>query len=398
MGVLDVTRQGPSSDDSIIGYDYHSHAPYTTSFNANDEVRIPIQQQDIYTLPSESYLHLEYTVTGAANAAVAGTPCVSGFFANLFSEIRYEINGVEVDSIRNPGITSLMKNAMTFERDERSKMEAAGYKFSSTTGFANFAADGTKMDVPLRYLLGFAEDYRQILLNVKQELVLRVNPNFNDCVNVAAANVAITKLLWRMPYLEVADDVRMRLLQIVQNDTPISIPFRHWELYEYPTLPQSIKHTWTVKSTTQHEKPRYIVVGMQTARRGVAAANSSKFDKCSMKDIRVFLNNKYYPYESIDGDDNRIYNMYAAFNGVYNHDNARSSKPLLETGAISTDNIMLFAFDCSRQNESLKTGSIDVRIEFEATDNIPANTRAYCLMIHEMTKQYRPLTGLVQSA
>jgi len=117
-----------------------------------------------------------------------------------------------------------------------------------------------------------------------------------------------------------------------------------------------------------------------------------------MKDIRVFSNNEYYLYESIDGDDNCVYNMYAAFNGVYNHDNAHSSKPLLETGAISTDKKMLFAFDCSRQNESLKTGSVDVKIEFETTANIAANTRAYCLMIHVMIKEYRPLTGLVQSA
>ncbi|XP_022203416.2 uncharacterized protein LOC111060081 [Nilaparvata lugens] len=400
MGVLDVTQNGPSSDNSIIGFEYHSHAPYTVSYNTNDEIRIPIQQQDVYTLPSESYLHLEYTVTGAANAAVAGTPCVSGFFSNVFSEIRYEINGVEVDGIRNPGVTSLMKNAVTFERDEWTKMEGAGYKFSSTTGFADFAANGadtTIMDVPLRYLLGFAEDYRQILLNVKQELVLRVSPNFHDCVNVAATNVAITKLLWRMPYVEVADDVKLRLLQIVQNDTPISIPFRHWELYTYPTLPQTRKHTWTVKSTSQLEKPRYIVVGLQTARRGVAAANSSRFDKCNMKDVRVFLNNRYYPYESIDGDDNRIYNMYAAFNGVYNHGNARASNPLFEKNAIGDGKIMLFAFDCSRQNESLKTGSIDVRIEFEASENIPGNTTAYCMMIHEMTKEYRPMSGLVLS-
>ncbi|XP_039291685.1 uncharacterized protein LOC120353106 [Nilaparvata lugens] len=201
-----------------------------------------------------------------------------------------------------------------------------------------------------------------------------------------------------MPYVEVADDVKLCLLQTVQNDTPISISFRHWELYTYPTLPQTRKHAWTVKSTSQHEKPQYIVVGLQTARRGVAAANSSRFDKCNMKDVRVFLNSRYYPYESIDGDDNRIYSIYAAFNGVYNHGNARASNPLFENSAIGDGKVMLFAFDCSRQNESLKTGSIDVRIEFEASENIPGNTTAYCMMIHEMTKEYRPMSGLVVSA
>ncbi|XP_022199580.2 uncharacterized protein LOC111056509 [Nilaparvata lugens] len=271
----------------------------------------------------------------------------------MFSEICYEINGVEVDGICNPGVTSLIKKAVIFERDEWTKLEGAGYKFSQSHGFTDSAANGadtTIMDVPLRYLLGFAEDYRQISLNVKQELVLRVSPNFHDYVNVAAANVAITKLLWRMPYVEVADDVKLHLLHIVQNDTPIIILFGHWELYTYPTLQQTRKHTWTVKSTSQQEKPQYIVVGLQTARRGMAAANSSHFDKCNMEDVRVFLNSRYYPCESIDGDDNCIYNMYAAFNGVYNHGNARASNPLFGKSAIGNGKIMLFAFDCSHQN------------------------------------------------
>ena len=398
MGILDVIRGGPRIDNSIIGYDYHSHAPYTTSFNANDEIRIPIQQQDIYTLPSESYLHLEYTVTGAGAAALGGTPCVSGFFAHLFSEIRYEIAGAVVDTIRNPGITSLMKNAMTFERDEKAKMEGAGYKFSSTSGFTNFDPKGAVaiMDVPLRYLLGFAEDYRKIMVNVKQELVLRRSISTTDCLDVAGT-VTIKKLLWRMPYVEVSDEYRLQLLRLVQKDIPITIPFRHWELYEYPSLPGAAHHTWTVKTTDKYEKPRFIVIGLQTNRRDVATANASHFDKCKMKDVRVFLNSKCYPYESIAGDDNRVFNMYMAFNGVYNHGDARSADPLLEKSAIGDANMMLFPFDCSRQNETIKTGSVDIRVELEASENFPANTRAYCLMIYEVIKEYHPMSSFVQN-
>uniref|UniRef100_A0A6P7G456 Uncharacterized protein LOC114335717 n=1 Tax=Diabrotica virgifera virgifera TaxID=50390 RepID=A0A6P7G456_DIAVI len=37
----------------------------------------------------------------------------------------------------------------------------------------------------------------------------------------------------------------------------------------------------------------------------------------------------------------------------------------------------IFVIDCSRQNEAVKSGSVDMRIEIETNKNIPANTSAY---------------------
>jgi len=37
---------------------------------------------------------------------------------------------------------------------------------------------------------------------------------------------------------------------------------------------------------------------------------------------------------------------------------------------------------CSRQNESIKSTTVDVRIEFECKKNVPMNTTVYCLIIH----------------
>jgi len=36
--------------------------------------------------------------------------------------------------------------------------------------------------------------------------------------------------------------------------------------------------------------------------------------------------------------------------------------------------------DCSRQNESVKSDTVDVRLDFECKENMPANTTAYCLI------------------
>ncbi|KYN22674.1 hypothetical protein ALC57_04920 [Trachymyrmex cornetzi] len=52
--------------------------------------------------------------------------------------------------------------------------------------------------------------------------------------------------------------------------------------------------------------------------------------------------------------------------------------------------------DCSRQNESVKSGTVDVRLDFECKENVPANTTAYCLIIHDRVVQYNPLTNVVR--
>jgi len=44
--------------------------------------------------------------------------------------------------------------------------------------------------------------------------------------------------------------------------------------------------------------------------------------------------------------------------------------------------------DCMRQNESIKNAAIDVHIEFDCKENVPANTIAYCLILHDRVVEY----------
>ena len=40
----------------------------------------------------------------------------------------------------------------------------------------------------------------------------------------------------------------------------------------------------------------------------------------------------------------------------------------------------LRVIDCSKHNKSLKSGSVDNRLQFEAKENLPAQTATYCLI------------------
>ncbi|XP_026826270.1 uncharacterized protein LOC113562130 [Ooceraea biroi] len=54
----------PIFDDRTVKIETHTYNPYANiTFGYSDEIRIPIQQQDLYTLPCESFLYVEGKLT-----------------------------------------------------------------------------------------------------------------------------------------------------------------------------------------------------------------------------------------------------------------------------------------------------------------------------------------------
>ncbi|CAK1580906.1 unnamed protein product [Parnassius mnemosyne] len=69
--------------------------------------------------------------------------------------------------------------------------------------------------------------------------------------------------------------------------------------------------------------------------------------------------------------------------------------PLLDLSSFK-EKAPLFVIDCSRQNDSLKTGPVDVRLEIECTTAIPEKTTGYCLIINDQLVEYKPLSNIVR--
>ncbi|XP_011865082.1 PREDICTED: uncharacterized protein LOC105560514, partial [Vollenhovia emeryi] len=157
--MIDILNIGeePVFDDRIVKIETHSYNPFAnTSFGHSDEIRIPIQQQDLYTLPHESFLYIEGKLTTAKQVpefdVVLGNNCV----AFMFDEIRYELDGVEIDRTRNVGITSTLKNYVSASVDKMATLKNAGWDVAfNGKGDFNFC-------VPLNMLLGFCEDYKRV--------------------------------------------------------------------------------------------------------------------------------------------------------------------------------------------------------------------------------------------
>lgn len=394
-------------DESIAHCELHAHQPYGAStFNNNDEIRIGIQHQDLCLLPSRSSLHIYGKFTKVNGAAVAATTrLVRMAIAHMFEEIRYELNSVEIDRCKNVGLTSLMKGYISFNPTQKAVLENAGWLWDDDSRLTD--ANGYfDICIPLNILLGFAEDYRKIIINAKHDLILtRSNTDINSILQnppaegAVAENVKITlqKLEWVVPYIRVSDKQKIQLLNYIAKDPAIQMSFRTWEMYDYPLLPATTKHIWAVKTSTQLEKPRYVIIGFQTARKNSPTKNASQFDHCNLRDVKLFLNSQSYPYGNLNLDiaHNQyaiLYDMFANFQTSYY---GKESEPILMKRDF-LEEAPLIVIDCSKQNEFLKSGPVDIRLEFEAAAQFPAETSAYCLILHDRIVQYNPISGSVR--
>lgn len=391
----------PQFDNSIESYEIHNYNPYTNSFKENDEIRIPIHQQDLYILPSASFIYIEgrasvFSKDDSGKIIKKNVQFTNNSILFLFQDIRYEMNGIEIDRVKNVGITSTMKFYVSMNEGE--SKYAALWDWNINEKFSN---DGVfSALIPLNKILGFAADYEKIIMNCKHELVLtRSNTNVNSVLmtNKDCIDVHIDKIQWRMPHIKVSDHVRISLLKCLEKDKTLQIAFRNWDLYEYPLLPKTTKHTWAVKTSSQLEKPRYVIIGLQTNRKNSKTLDCSVFDHCNLTNVTLFLNSQYYPYESLNlkFKENKyaiLYETYAKFRqSFYN----LPVDPLLDLQNFKSK-APFFIIDCSKQNDNLKTGPVDIRLEIESLEDFPDNTTAYCIIINDRLVEYKPLSNIVR--
>lgn len=398
--ILNITSD-ISFDNSLDQFQFHSHQPYAgNTYNQSDEIRIPIQQQDIYTLPSMSFIYMEGRVLKNDGTTGSTAKMTNNAFAFMFDEIRYELNGVEIDRVRNPGIAATLKGYVSFSINRLKGLENAGWIQPSDSETLDIDKDGVfSVCLPLDILLGFCEDYRKILINLKQELVLiRSSTDLNSVKASNDVQIKLDKVVWRVPHVRVSDHQRLRLLKMVNKNQTVRMAFRSWDLYEYPALPSAQQESWAVKTSANLEKPRYVIIAFQTDRNRNVGKDSSLFDSCTLKNVKLNLNSEQYPYDDLNLDFEHgkvalLYEMYKEFQTSYYGE--WHSQPLLSRSDFE-NLVPLVVIDCSKQSEAINSSTIDIRLQLETSANFPPKTKAYCLILHDRIVEYEIGSGLVR--
>ncbi|CAH0391310.1 unnamed protein product [Bemisia tabaci] len=401
--ILDVISS-PSLDESISRIELQTLNPSNpNALNNNDIIHFSMNQADMLPYLPKSYFLISGRLAKSSAEGALSAPSATNRFANggilhLFNRIELRMNNSLLQSVNEPGKTCLVRLMTTYNDWNIRHLQLMG--LDESLGMED---DGSfhNVVIPFKVFFSFGEDFRRVLINPKLEILLtRARTDDNAIYQTAAENYSlkISKIQFRIPFVQVDDVHRLKLLKIIDKDRALPIAFRSWDLYQYPELPASTKHTWSIKTSTQIEKPRYVVVFFQTGRMDDKSKNACKFDHCDLRNIQLYLNNMPYPYESYDQSFSKnnfaiFYHAYCEFSSTYN--GLRETSPYLRLKTFKSD-APLFIINCERQKETLKYGPVDVRLEFEANAAFPANTTASCIIIHDTIYQYNPLSGVIK--
>lgn len=408
---LNITEQ-PMIDESIESYQYREYEPQNPqAVNNYQAIQIDIQNQDIFTQPSKSYLYIEGTLSSTTADAYAATTKVSlinNAVPYMFSHVRYLINNIEIENIMNPGQATAMKGLLAYGSEMIDGLNMCWKKDTSKT------ADDTNLGfkerrgliiskptpvgtfsfvIPLQHIFGFCEDYTKVIYGVKQSLMLSRQTDSDAILHDTPASgvpadgkITISKISWVMPHILPSIDAKLMLERVISNKTKIPVAFRALQC-DTITVPQSTAFSWRLTVKTGTEKPRWLIVGFQTAKSNNQQANPALFDHLRVTNIHALLNSDRYPLIDMNLDfvqckTSKAYKAISDFKrDYYGISEKESSIQMTPTEFI--DLYPLFVIDLRNQSEKLKHSVQDIQIKATFGANPSANTTAYGLLISD---------------
>ncbi|KAK7590297.1 hypothetical protein V9T40_001910 [Parthenolecanium corni] len=322
---------------------------------------------------------------------------------HLFERIDYYIGDNKIDTVRKPGIVSLMKGLVSFETDKQ--YCDAGWNFNVELGENTLNSSGFfQVVIPMSTILGFFEDHKSYLYHMCQKVVFykaanAVNNIFQLIGEYAPYSIKIDlqDVILKLPHIKFNLEQTTKVRSEIAKNSKYELQYRRW-FYNNITPSSGEDFTWDIP--VSYAKTKYILIAFQTNRMNNSAANSSQFDLCNLENCQVLLNNNvYYPHEPLNIHVSEfrcsvLYSMYKRFKGSYYSKNENRLQPLLSYNDFLTKTPMI-VIDCSHQPSVLKESLINLKIFFSWRTALPALTTIHCVTIVEDKAVYNPLTNNV---
>ena len=82
-----------------------------------------------------------------------------------------------------------------------------------------------------------------------------------------AVKVSLDKMLWFVPHVIPADTEKFSIYKTIESKVKLPVAYRTRQC-DMLSVPESTSFTWRLSAKTTPEKPRFIIVGFQTAKDG----------------------------------------------------------------------------------------------------------------------------------
>ena len=406
--ILNISESYVENDD-IKSYEYNEYLPSSGSnLNIPGTISIHIESQDEFYHPRKSYLLIEGDLIKADNtryAKAATVALANNGLMHLFSNIKYEISGQEIESINNPGIATTIMGLAKFPFEY---VMGVGMMqcWSPATTDGVLVAQGfsrrkdyiiLKPEKPgqfsfimeLENMFGFAEDYDKVMYGLQHKISL-VRKGDNDAIygiNAAAGKVRLSKVSWMMPRVHPNDAKRFDLYKQISTKLEVNIAFRKRQC-NILELPEKIStFDWRLGVRSAPEKPRHILIAFQTDRANNQAKNPSQFDNVDISQINIVMNDIKFPARDIIADFPKhkyiqYYRMFAEFTSSYYGLDPLTSSNFVDPITYKEE-YPIFYFDVSKQSERLTQSVVDIMVQMRFNKEIPLHVRAYALIISD---------------
>ena len=364
-------------DNSITSQQLFPFNPINgTQYNNAGIVQINIENQAEYFLPSQSWLQIDGQLLKNDDQAYennSNIALVNNAPMYCFSNIKYFLGGNVIESVNEPGQATTMMGLLKNERSSPGLNQCWAIDTSTAAADANTGWKKRKdymlssdprghfsFAINLSHIFGFTEDYDKAVFGLRHSLQLCRKASSNDGIFRAAdgglvdGKINITRVIWWMPRILPSEFEAYRLAKMLEKGNILQVGFRGRDC-DFVGIPVgSSSHTWNLGVKT--ERPRFIVVGLQTTKSDNQQTNPALFNHCRVLKMKVLLNSVEYP--AIDYPTDFVKNEYAGYYKSMNDfkHSFYGVEKMISDCSIDADDFKnlfpLFVFDVSRQMES----------------------------------------------
>ena len=255
-------------DESISSMNFYEYTPQTQANNntAGQQISMIINNQDVYTLPSKSYISLKGQIRRVDNnnpyVATDEITLINNAMMYLFTGIKYELGNTVIESINYPGQSTSMIGYLSYPDDfstsagltccwskdtidsansiKYSPSEAApaaprenpnynqGFAIRKGFIFSSNPLGCFEFHIPLTHIFGFAE-YKKVIYGMKHTLTLTrgsdIGPLYRNNTSVDG-KVDITNISWHMPQIRMTPEYLTGMRSLIEQKVTIPLAFR----------------------------------------------------------------------------------------------------------------------------------------------------------------------------